>query len=171
MDQNTIAFARRWARRYVGEHHPHGLDKSDVENMILRRLHYNKDKGERGRMSALASALNEAQNYGRRSLRALFPWQVRSVEPHLEAQAYRILARDMFNMRIRQDVRERDRLAVRRTVARLSPEDRRIATLYMELLNWKRVAARMGIPVWTFRLHTLPGFILRFKNAWAEEGF
>ena len=62
MDQNTIAFARRWARRYVGEHHPHGLDKSDVENMILRRLHYNKDKGERGRKAALASALNEAQN-------------------------------------------------------------------------------------------------------------
>ena len=135
MDQKTIAFARRRARRYAGEHHPHGLDEEDVENMILRRLHYNKDKGERGQKAALALALNEAQNYGRRSLRALFPWQVRSAASHLEAQAYR-----------------------------------RIATLYMELLNWKRVAARMGIPVWTFRFHALPGFISRFKSAWAEEG-
>ena len=171
MDQKTVSFARSWARHYIHRHHPKGLDESDVENMILRRLHYNKDKGERGQKAALALALNEAQNEGRSSLRALFPWQVRSAVPHLEAQAYRDLARDMFNMRIRQAVRERDRLAVRRTVARLSPEDRRIATLYMELQNWKRVSARMGIPVWTFRLHTLPGFISRFKSAWAEEGF
>ena len=77
----------------------------------------------------------------------------------------------MRDMRIRQGVRERDRLAVRRTVARLSPEDRRIAALYMALLNWKRVAARMGIAMWTFRHHTLPGFVSRFKDAWAEEGF
>ena len=171
MDQNTIAFARRWARRYMREHHPHGLGEADIENMILRRLYYNKDIGERGQKAALSSALNEAQNYGRRSQRALFPWQVRNAEPHLESQAYRNLARDMHNMRIRQSVRERDRLAVRRTVARLSPDDRRIATLYMELLNWKRVAARMEIPLWTFRLHVLPGFVSRFKDAWAEECF
>ena len=171
MDQKTVAFARSRARHYIHRHHPQGLDESDVENMILRRLHYNKDKGGRGQKVALALALNEAQNCGRRSLRALFPWQVRCAGPHLAAQAYSNLARDMHGMRIRQTVRERDRLAVRLTIARLSPEDRRIAMLYMELLNWKRVAARMGIPVWTFRLHTLPGFISRFKSAWAEEGF
>ena len=56
MDQKTVAFARSWARRYIREHLPHGLDASDVENMILRRLHYNKDKGERGRKAALSSA-------------------------------------------------------------------------------------------------------------------
>ena len=49
MDRKDMDFARIWARRYISEHHPHGLDASDVENMILRRLHYNKDKGERGR--------------------------------------------------------------------------------------------------------------------------
>ena len=66
-------FARRWARRYMREHHPHGLDASDVENMILRRLHYNKDKGERGRKAALSAALNEAQN---ESLEFPFPFKV-----------------------------------------------------------------------------------------------
>ena len=71
----------------------------------------------------------------------------------------------------RQRVRERDRIAVRLTVAWLSPEDRLIAELYMELLNWKRVAARLGIATWTFRLHVLPGFVSRFKAVWAEEGF
>ena len=171
MDHKTIAFARRWARRYMQEHHPHGLDASDVENMILRRLHHNKDKGERGRKAALSSALNEAQNYGRRSMRALFPWQVRNAEPHLEAQAYRGLASDMRRLRVRQSVREMDRLAVRRTVARLSPDDRRIATLYMELLNWKRVAAKMGIAMWSFRHHVLPSFVSRFKALWREESF
>ena len=71
----------------------------------------------------------------------------------------------------RQRVRERDRLAVRLTIARISPEDRRIAELYMELLNWKKVAARLGIAMWTFRLHVLPGFVSRFKAVWADEGF
>ena len=49
MDKEDTDFARIWARRYIREHRPHGLDASDVENMILRRLHYNKDKSERGR--------------------------------------------------------------------------------------------------------------------------
>ena len=70
MDWKDMDFARRWARRYMREHHPHGLDASDVENIILRRLHYNKDKGERGRKAALSAALNEAQNEGRRSSRS-----------------------------------------------------------------------------------------------------
>ena len=45
MDRKSIDFARHWAKRYVREHRPYGLDESDVENMILRRLHYNKDRG------------------------------------------------------------------------------------------------------------------------------
>ena len=77
MDRKSIDFARHWAKRYVHEHHPYGLDESDVENMILRRLHYNKDKGERGRKAALSFALNEAQNEGRRNFRSLVPWQMR----------------------------------------------------------------------------------------------
>ena len=168
MDQKTVAFARCWARRYVGEHHPHGLDESDVENMILRRLHYNKDKGERGQKAALALALNEAQNEGRRSLRALFPWQVRSAAPHLEAQAYRDLARDMFNMRIRQSVRENDRRRVRLVLKMLSPEDRGVANDFMELLSWIKVAKRRGMSEGTFRRHVLAGFVSRFKEAWSE---
>ena len=67
MDRKSIDFARHWAKRYVREHRPYGLDESDVENMILRRLHYNKDKGERGRKAALSLALNEAQNAARAS--------------------------------------------------------------------------------------------------------
>ena len=117
MDRKSIDFARIWARRYISEHHPHGLDASDVENMILRRLHYNKDKGERGRKAALASALNEAQNAGRRNFRALVPWQVKRGVP------LGVLARDMHAVASRQRVRERDRLAVRLTIARLSPEN------------------------------------------------
>ena len=39
MDKEDTDFARIWARRYIREHHPHGLGASDVENMILRRLH------------------------------------------------------------------------------------------------------------------------------------
>ena len=77
MDREDMDFARCWAKRYIREHHPHGLDASDVENMILRRLHYNKDKGERGRKASLSAALNEAQNEGRRSSRALVPWQLK----------------------------------------------------------------------------------------------
>ena len=165
MDKEDTDFARIWARRYIREHRPHGLDASDVENMILRRLHYNKDKGERGRKAALSSALNEAQDEGRRNFRALVPWQVKRGVP------LGVLARDMHAVASRQRVRERDRLAVRLTVARLSPEDRRIAELYMELLNWKKVAARLGIAMWTFRLHVLPGFVSRFKAVWADEGF
>ena len=56
MDLETIAFARRWARRYVYEHRPYGLDESDVEHMILRRVHHNKDKRERGRKAARSLA-------------------------------------------------------------------------------------------------------------------
>ena len=92
MDQKAIAFARNWARRYVRTKHPHGLDEEDVENRILESLHYNKDKGR-----ALSKALNSIQDEGRRNLRALRPWQVRNVEPHLEAQAYSNLARDMHD--------------------------------------------------------------------------
>ena len=165
MDRKTIAFARSWARRYIREHHPYGLDESDVENMILRRLHHNKDKGERGRKAALSSALNEAQNAGRRNFRALVPWQLK------RGMSVGELARDMHDVASRQRLREHDRLAVRRTVARLSPNNRRIAELYMKLLNWKKVAARMGVTVWTFRRHVLPGFVLRFKALWMEECF
>ena len=64
MDKEDTDFARIWARRYIREHRPHGLDASDVENMILRRLHYNKDKSERGQKAALALALNEAKETG-----------------------------------------------------------------------------------------------------------
>ena len=165
MDRKDMDFARIWARRYIREHHPHGLDASDVENMILRRLHYNKDKGERGRKAALSLALNEAQNEGRRNFRSLIPWQMRCGEPAVEA------VRDMYAMSSRQRVRERDRIAVRRTIARLSPEDRRMAELYMKLLNWKKVAAALGFAMWTFRRHVLPGFVSRFKTTWTEEVF
>ena len=165
MDRKSVDFARHWAKRYVREHRPYGLDESDVENMILRRLHYNKDKGERGRKAALSLALNEAQNEGRRNFRSLIPWQMRCGESAVEA------VRDMYAMSSRQRVRERDRLAVRHTVARLSPEDRRIAELYMKLLNWKKVAAALGFAMWTFRRHVLPGFVSRFKTAWTEEVF
>ena len=165
MDRKSNDFARHWSRRYVREHRPYGLDESDVENMILLRLHYNKDKRERGRKAALSLALNEAQNEGRRNFRSLIPWQMRCGESAVEA------VRDMYAMSSRQRVRERDRLAVRHTVARLSPEDRRIAELYMKLLNWKKVAAEIGIAMWTFRRHVLPGFVSRFKALWAAEGF
>ena len=112
MDRKSIDFARHWAKRYVREHRPYGLDESDVENMILRRLHYNKDKGERGRKAALSFALNEAQNEGRRNFRSLVPWQMRRGMSAAE------VVRDMYAMSSRQRVRERDRIAVRRTVAR-----------------------------------------------------
>ena len=165
MARKDMDFARAWARQYIREHHPHGLDASDVENMILRRLRYNKDKGERGRKAALSSAMNEAQDEGRRNFRALVPWQVKRGIP------VGVLARDMHAVASRQRVRERDRLAVRLTIARISPEDRRIAELYMELLNWKKVAAALGFAMWTFRRHVLPGFVSRFKMLWIEESF
>ena len=43
MDQEAVAFARCWARRYVRTKHPYGLDEGDVENRILESLYYNKD--------------------------------------------------------------------------------------------------------------------------------
>ena len=112
MDQKTVAFARSWARRYVRTKHPHGLDEGDVQNRILESLYYNKDKKK-----ALSEALNSVQNESRRNLRALRPWQVRNAEPHLEAQAYRNLARDMRRLRIRQSVRENRRSGDTRGIA------------------------------------------------------
>ena len=135
MDQKTVAFARSWARRYVRTKHPHGLDEEDVENRILESLCYNKDKEK-----ALSKALNAVQNESRRNLRALRPWQVRNAEPRLEAQAYRNLARDMRRLRIRQGVRENDRLNVRIALGMLSPDDRRLADEFMALGSWRRVA-------------------------------
>ena len=160
MDRKDMDFARCWAKRYIREHHPHGLDASDVENMILRRLHYNKDKGERGRKASLSAALNEAQNEGRRSSRALVPWQLKRGVP------VGALARDMQAVAARQRVREQDRLAVQLTVALLSPEDRRVALDFMKLLSWQKVAVRRGMSEGSFRRHVLAGFIARFKEAW-----
>ena len=162
MDRKDMDFARCWARRYIREHHPHGLDASDVENMILRRLHHNKDKGERGRKAALSAALNEAQNAARRNSRALVPWQLKRGVP------VGALARDMHAVAARQRVRELDRLAVRLTVARLSPEDRRVALDFMELLSWQKVASRRGMSEGSFRRHVLAGFVSRFKEAWMK---
>ena len=162
MDRKDMDFARCWARRYIREHHPHGLDASDVENMILRRLHHNKDKGERGRKASLSAALNEAQNEGRRSSRALVPWQLKRGVP------VGALARDMQAVAARQRVREQDRLAVQLTVALLSPEDRRVALDFMKLLSWQKVAARRGMSEGSFRRHVLAGFIARFKEAWMK---
>lgn len=162
MDKKAVAFARRWAKRYIREHNPYGLDASDVENMILRRLHYNKDKGERGWKAALSLALNEAQNEGRRNSRALVPWQLKRGIP------VGVVARDMYAVSSRQRVRELDRLAVRLTVARLSPEDRSVALDFMNLLSWQKVAARRGMSEGSFRRHVLAGFFERFKEAWRK---
>jgi hypothetical protein len=90
-------------------------------------------------MKALSEALNEIQNESRRNLRALCPWQVRSAEPHLEMQAYRNLAVDMRRLCIRQSVRENDRRCVRLVLNMLSPEDRRLAYEFMELLSWQNL--------------------------------
>ena len=162
MDKKAVAFARRLAKRYIREHNPYGLDASDVENMILRRLHYNKDKGERGWKAALSLALNEAQNEGRRNSRALVPWQLKRGIP------VGVVARDMYAVSSRQRVRELDRLAVRLTVARLSPEDRSVALDFMNLLSWQKVAARRGMSEGSFRRHVLAGFFERFKEAWRK---
>ena len=185
MDQKTIAFARHWARRYVRTKHPHGLDAEDVENRILESL-YKYSRGNPGgrdkarlsqngkgiapqwMMEAFAEALNAVQNESRRNLRALFPWQVRSAEPHLETQAYRDLACDMRRLRIRQSVRENDRRKVRLVLAMLSPEDRRVARDFMELLSWQKVAARRGMSEGTFRRRVLAGFVVRFRDAWRK---
>ena len=163
MDQKAVAFARNWARRYVRTKHPYGLDEEDVENRILESLHYNKDKGR-----ALSKALNPIQDEGRRNLRALRPWQVRNVEPHLEAQAYGNLARDMHDMRIRQRVREKDQRNVRIALGMLSADDRRLADEFMELGSWRRVAASRRMAWSTFRYAVLSGFVARFKEAWKK---
>ena len=177
MDQKAIAFARSWATRYVRTKHPHGLDAGDVENRILESLY----KSSRGKFpdgtdpnsdpavrEALAEALNVVQNESRRNLRALYPWQVRSAAPHLEAQAYRNLACDMLRLRIRQNVRENDRRKVRLVLAMLPPEDRRVADEFMALLSWQKVAAHRGMSEGTFRRRVLAGFIVRFKEAWSR---
>ena len=163
MDQKTVAFARSWARRYVRTKHPHGLDEEDVENRILESLYYNKDKEK-----ALSKALNAVQNESRRNMRALRPWQVRNAEPRLEAQAYRNLARDMRRLRIRQDVRENDRLNVRIALGMLSPDDRRLADEFMALGSWRRVAASRRMAWSTFRYGVLAGFKARFKEEWKK---
>ena len=163
MDQETIVFARRWARHYVRTKHPHGLDEEDVENRILESLCSNKDKEK-----ALSKALNAVQNESRRNLRALRPWHVRNAAPHREAQAYRNLASDMHSMRIRQRVREDDRSRVRLAIAAMSPEDRRVALDFMELLSWQKVAVRRGMSEGTFRRHVLVGFVSRFKDVWRK---
>ena len=166
MDQETIAFARRWARHYVRMKHPHGLDEEDVENRILEALHHNKD--DKDKRKSLAEALNSIQDESRRNMRALRPWQVRNAEPHREAQAYRNLASDMHSMRIRQRVREDDRSRVRLAIAAMSPEDREVARDFMELSSWQKVAARRGMSEGTFRRHVLAGFVSRFKEVWRK---
>ena len=119
-------------------------------------------------MEALSEALNAVQNESRRNLRALCPWQVRNAEPHLETKAYRNLACNMHHLRIRQSVRENDRRCVRLVLNMLSPEDRRLAYEFMELLSWQKVAARRGMSEGTFRRRVLAGFIVRFKEAWRK---
>ena len=163
MDQKAVAFARSWARRYVRTKHPHGLDEEDVENRILESLYYNKDKEK-----ALSKALNSVQNESRRNLRALRPWQVRNAEPRLEAQAYCNLARDMRRPRIRQGVRENDRLNVRIALGMLPQDDRRLADEFMALGSWRRVAASRRMAWSTFRYGVLAGFKTRFKEAWGK---
>ena len=163
MDQKAVAFARSWAARYVRMKHPYGLDVEDVENRIQESLYYNKDKEK-----ALSEALNAIQNESRRNLRALCPWQIRNAEPHLAAQAYCNLVCDMHSIRIRQSVRESDRRKVKLVLAMLSPEDRRVAQDFMELLSWQKVAARRGMSEGTFRRRVLAGFAVRFKEAWGR---
>ena len=163
MDQKTVAFARSRARRYVRTKHPHGLDEEDVENRILESLHYNKDKEK-----ALYEALNAVQNESRRNLRALSPWQVRNAAPHLKAQACRNLARDMYSVRVRQSVRENERRRVRMVIGMLSPEDRRVALDFMNLLSWQKVAVRRGMSEGSFRRCVLAGFVSRFKETWLK---
>ena len=47
MNGKMITFARYWAKRYVREKHPYGLDEADVENRILEYLY----KYSRGNLS------------------------------------------------------------------------------------------------------------------------
>ena len=177
MDQKTVAFARSWARHYVRTKHPHGLDEKDVENRILESL-YKYGRGNFHGITdpnadptirlALSEALNDIQDEGRRNLRALFPWQVRNAEPHLETRAYGNLARDMRNMRIRQRVRENDRRRVRLVLKTLSPEDRHLAEEFMAIGSWRKVAASRRVAWSTFRYAELSGFVARFKEAWKK---
>ena len=119
-------------------------------------------------MKALSEALNAVQNESRRNLRALCPWQVRNAEPHLETKAYRNLACDMHHLRIRQSVLENDRRCVRLVLNMLSPEDRRLAYEFMELLSWQKVAVQRGMSEGTFRRRVLADFVSRFKEAWRK---
>ena len=61
-----------------------------------------------------------------------------------------------------------DRRRVRMVIEMLSPEDRRVAQDFMELLSWQKVAARRGMSEGTFRRRILAGFIVRFKAAWGR---
>ena len=72
----------------------------------------------------------------------------------------------MHGMRIRQSVRENDRRCVRLVLNMLSPEDRRLAYEFMELLSWQKVAARRGMSEGTFRRRVLADFVSRFKAMW-----
>ena len=175
MDRKTAIFARSWAKRYVREKHPCGLDVEDVENRILESLYkYSRGNPPSGcdlktdpvAAKALSEALNAVQNEGRRNLRALNPWQVRGAEPHLEDMACRNLACDMHRLRIRQSVREDDSRRVRMVIGMLSPDDRRVALDFMDLLSWQKVAVRRGMSEGTFRRHVLDGFVSRFKDTW-----
>jgi AraC-like DNA-binding protein len=163
MDRKDMDFARCWAKRYVREKHPCGLDVEDVENRILESLHYNKDKRK-----SLSDALNSIQDESRRNMRALRPWRVRNAAPHREAQIWRDLASDMYGMRIRQRVREDDSRRVRMVIGMLSPDDRRVALDFMDLLSWQKVASRRGMSEGSFRRHVLAGFVSRFKEAWMK---
>ena len=185
MNGKMISFARYWAKRYVREKHPYGLDEEDVENRILESLYkYSRgnpsicDDAQRSKngkadapqwmKDALSEALNAVLNEGRRNLRALYPWQVRNAESHLEAKAYINLAHDMTRLRIRQNIREHDRRCVRRALAMLSPEDRQLADEFMALGSWRKVAERRRMAWGTFEYRPLAGFIARFKDAWKK---
>ena len=74
MDQEAVAFARCWARRYVRTKHPHGLDEGGVENRILESLYYNKDKKK-----SLSEALNAVQNESRRMAWGAFRYGARGM--------------------------------------------------------------------------------------------
>ena len=163
MNQENVAFARRWARRYTRIRHLHGLDEGDVQSRILESLYYNKDKEK-----ALSKALNSIQNESRRNMRALWPWQVRNAAPHLALRARVDLASDMRRLRCRQSVREDDRRRVRLVLGMMSQYDRCVAHDFMKLRSWGKVAARRGMSEGTFRRHVLAGFVLRFKEAWQK---
>ena len=171
MDKKAADFARSRAMCYVRTKKPCGLDRGDVENRILEAIYKNGrendfDEEDPVVKKALATTLNSVQNESRRNLRALCPWQVREAEPHLVTQTWCVLARDMERVRICHSVRELDCLAVRLTIARLTPEDQKIARDYMRLLSWIKVAKLRKMSEGTFRRQVLGAFISRFKEAW-----